>query len=207
LEVDFQKVVWDSSLLPISRIQAMSQGPSRKEIAAAAEKKTYEDHRAEGPDAVTCGVITVSDTRTTETDTSGKLLQNMLQDCGHQVPFMRIVKDDASQIRDALEAACNDPDVQVVITNGGTGITKRDTTYDVVVGMIEKEMPGFGELFRFVSYQDIGTAAILTRATAGTCRDTIIMTLPGSGNACRTGMEKIILPEISHMVREVLRKE
>ncbi|HBK80320.1 MAG TPA: molybdenum cofactor biosynthesis protein [Nitrospinae bacterium] len=184
----------------------MSQGPSRDEIAAAAEKKTYEEHRAEGPDAVTCAVVTVSDTRTEETDTSGKLIANMLTDCGHRIAFTRIVKDDAGQIRAALEEACGDPAVQVVITNGGTGITQRDTTYDVALSMIEKEMPGFGELFRYLSYLEIGTASILTRATAGTCRETIIMTLPGSGNACRTGMEKIILPEISHMVREVLKK-
>ena len=182
------------------------EGPSRDEVAAAAERKTYEEHRAEGPDAVTCAVVTVSDTRTEATDTSGRLIMNMLGDRGHKVAFYRIVKDEPGQIRAAIEAACGDPGVQVVITNGGTGITKRDTTYDVVVSLLEKEMPGYGELFRHVSYQDIGTAAILTRATAGTFRDTIIMTLPGSGNACRTGMEKIILPEISHMVREVLKK-
>ena len=181
-------------------------GPSREEVSAAAQKKTYEEHRAEGPDAVTCAVITVSDTRTEANDTSGRLIQNMLQDRGHRVAFYRIVKDEPDQIRAAIEAACAGAGVQVVITNGGTGITKRDTTYDVVASMIEKEMPGFGELFRFVSYQDIGTAAMLTRATAGTFRESIIMTLPGSGNACRTGMEKIILPEISHMVREVLKK-
>lgn len=182
------------------------KGPARDAVAAAAEKKTYEEHRAEGPDAVVCGVITVSDTRTEETDTSGRLIMNMLADCGHRTPFYRIVKDEADQIRGAFEEACADPAIQVVISSGGTGITKRDTTYDVVVSMLEKEMPGFGELFRNVSYQEIGTAAMLTRATAGICRDTILMTLPGSGNACRTGMEKIILPEISHMVREVLKK-
>ena len=182
-----------------------SKGPSREEISAAAEKKTHEEHRAEGPDVVTCGVLTVSDTRTEETDTSGKLIMNMLQDRGHKVPFYRIVKDEPDQIRSALESACGDPAIQVVISNGGTGVTKRDTTYDVVVSMIEKEMKGFGELFRYLSFLEIGTASILTRATAGTCRDTILMTLPGSGNACRTGMEKIILPEISHMVREVLK--
>ncbi|MEE9275771.1 MAG: molybdenum cofactor biosynthesis protein B [bacterium] len=181
-------------------------GPTREEVAAAAEKKTYEEHRAEGPDAVTCAVVTVSDSRTEETDTSGRLIMNMLEECGHRIAFYRIVKDDAKLIRAALEAACADADVQVVVTNGGTGITERDTTYDVVVSMLDKEMPGFGELFRFLSYQEIGTASILTRATAGTCRGSILMTLPGSGNACRTGMEKIILPEISHMVREVLRK-
>ncbi|MFC1491379.1 molybdenum cofactor biosynthesis protein B [Nitrospinota bacterium] len=184
----------------------MSQGPSRDQVAAAADKKTYEEHRAEGPDSVTCAVVTVSDTRTEESDTSGKLIADMLEDCGHMVASRRIVKDEADEIRQAFEAACADPEVQVVISNGGTGITRRDTTYDVALSMIEKEMPGFGELFRFLSYQEIGTAAILTRATAGTCRGTILMTLPGSGNACRTGMEKIILPEISHMVREVLKK-
>ncbi|OGL59613.1 MAG: molybdenum cofactor biosynthesis protein [Candidatus Tectomicrobia bacterium RIFCSPLOWO2_12_FULL_69_37] len=181
-------------------------GPSREEVSAAAAKRTFEEHRAEGPGTVTCAVITVSDTRTEATDTSGRLIQNLLADGGHRVAFYRIVKDEPDQIRAAIEAACAERGVQVVITNGGTGITARDTTYDVVASMIEKEMPGFGELFRFVSYQDIGTAAMLTRATAGTFRDSIIMTLPGSGNACRTGMEKIILPEISHMVREVLKK-
>ncbi|OGL64132.1 MAG: molybdenum cofactor biosynthesis protein [Candidatus Tectomicrobia bacterium RIFCSPLOWO2_02_FULL_70_19] len=181
-------------------------GPSREEVSAAAAKRTFEEHRAEGPGTVTCAVITVSDTRTEATDTSGRLIQNLLADGGHRVAFYRIVKDEPDQIRAAIEAACAERGVQVVITNGGTGITARDTTYDVVASMIEKEMPGFGELFRFVSYQDIGTAAILTRATAGTCRGAIILTLPGSGNACRTGMEKIILPEISHMVREVLKK-
>ncbi len=184
----------------------MNQGPTRDETAAAPEKKTYEEHRAEGPDSVGCAVLTVSDTRTEETDTSGKLIADMLADCGHRVASRGIVRDEAEEIRAALEAVCGDPEVQVVITNGGTGITQRDTTYDVVLSMIEKEMPGFGELFRFVSYQEIGPAAILTRATAGSCRGTIIMTLPGSGNACLTGMEKIILPEISHMVREVLKK-
>ena len=182
-----------------------SEGPSRREVEQAADLKTFEEHRAEGPDAVTCGVLTVSDTRTEETDTSGKLIMDMLSDRGHKVSFYRIVKDEPTQIRESLLEACANPDIQVVISNGGTGITKRDTTYDVVVSILEKEMPGFGELFRHVSFEDIGTAAMLTRATAGTCRDTIIMTLPGSGNACRTGMGKIILPEISHMVREVLK--
>ncbi len=180
-------------------------GPSRGQVERAVRRKTFEEHRAEGPDVVTCGVLTVSDTRTEETDTSGKLIVNMLCDSGHKVPFYRIVQDEPAQIRASLLEACANPEVQVVISNGGTGITRRDTTYDVVVSILEKEMPGFGELFRAVSFEEIGTAAMLTRATAGTCRDTIIMTLPGSGNACRTGLEKIILPEISHMVREVLK--
>ncbi len=180
-------------------------GPSRREVERAADLKTFEQHRAEGPDVVVCGVLTVSDTRAEETDTSGKLIRNMLEERGHRAPFYRIVKDEPARIREALLDACADPEIQVVISNGGTGIARRDTTYDVVVSILEKEMPGFGELFRSVSFQEIGTAAMLTRATAGTCRDTIIMTLPGSGNACRAGMEKIILPEISHMVREVLK--
>ena len=182
-----------------------SAGPSRGEVERAAARRTFEAHRAEGPDAVTCGVLTVSDTRTEERDTSGKLIMNMLGDAGHKVSFYRIVRDEPARIREALLAGCANPDVQVLISNGGTGIARRDTTYDVVVSILEKEMPGFGELFRRVSFEDIGAAAMLTRATAGTCRDTIVMTLPGSGNACRTGMEKIILPEISHMVREVLK--
>ena len=124
---------------------------------------------------------------------------------GHNADFYKIVKDEPEQIRSAIETFSKINSVQVILTNGGTGITKRDTTYDVVVSILDKEMPGFGELFRNISYQEIGTPAILTRATAGVLNDTIIMTLPGSGNACRTALDKIILPEISHMVREVLR--
>ena len=170
------------------------EGPSRREVEQAAGLKTYEAHRAEGPDAVTCGVLTVSDTRTEESDTSGKLIMNMLSDMGHKVAFYRIVKDEPDQIREALLEACSEPGIQVVISNGGTGITRRDTTYDVVVSLLEKEMPGFGELFRHVSFEDIGTAAMLTRATAGTCKDTIIMTLPGSGTPAAREWKKSFFP-------------
>ena len=103
-------------------------------------------------------MLTVSDTRTEDSDTSGKLIMNMLGDMGHKVAFYRIVKDEPDQIREALLEACTNPDIQVVVSNGGTGITKRDTTYDVVVSLLEKEMPGFGELFRHVSFEEIGTA-------------------------------------------------
>ena len=136
---------------------------------------------------------------------SGRLIINSLVENGHNADFYKIVKDEPEQIRSAIETFSKNNSVQVILTNGGTGITKRDTTYDVVVSILDKEMPGFGELFRNISYQEIGTPAILTRATAGVFNDTIIMTLPGSGNACRTALDKIILPEISHMVREVLR--
>ena len=181
------------------------KNPSRSEIENAVKKKTYDEHKAEGPQGVSCAVITVSDTRNEEDDTSGRLIINSLVENGHNADFYKIVKDEPEQIRSAIETFSKINSVQVILTNGGTGITKRDTTYDVVVSILDKEMPGFGELFRNISYQEIGTPAILTRATACVFNDTIIMTLPGSGNACRTALDKIILPEISHMVREVLR--
>ena len=179
--------------------------PSHSEIENAVSKKTYDEHKAEGPQGVTCAIITVSDTRNEENDTSGRLIINALVENGHKADFYKIVKDEPDEIRSAIESFSKSDSVQVILTNGGTGITKRDTTYDVVVSILDKEMPGFGEIFRNISFQEIGTPAILTRATAGVYKDTIIMTLPGSGNACRTALEKIILPEIGHMVREVLR--
>ena len=181
------------------------KNPSRSEIENAVKKTTYDEHKAEGPQGVSCSVVTLSDTRNEEDDTSGRLIINSLVENGHNADFYKIVKDEPEQIRSAIETFSKNNSVQVILTNGGTGITKRDTTYDVVVSILDKEMPGFGELFRNISYQEIGTPAILTRATAGVFNDTIIMTLPGSGNACRTALDKIILPEISHMVREVLR--
>ncbi|MGD8188678.1 MogA/MoaB family molybdenum cofactor biosynthesis protein [Brevibacillus ginsengisoli] len=165
-----------------------------------------QEHKAEAPRAVGLMVITVSDTRNEETDKSGQLMKSLLTEAGHEVALYRIVKDEPSEICAAIEEGVATTGVDVILINGGTGIAKRDTTYEAVSGLLEKEMPGFGEIFRFLSYtEDIGSAAILSRAIAGTYKDKAIFSTPGSTGAVRLAMTKLILPEIGHVVRE-LRK-
>ncbi|GGK12529.1 molybdenum cofactor biosynthesis protein B [Caldalkalibacillus thermarum] len=162
------------------------------------------EHKKEAPKQVTCMVITVSDTRTEETDKSGKLMKDMLGQAGHKVALYTIVPDEPERIKAAVEEGLSHPEVQVILLNGGTGIARRDTTYETVAAMLEKEMPGFGEIFRYLSYtEDIGSAAILSRAIAGTCRNKAIFSTPGSSGAVKLAMSKIILPELGHVVREL----
>lgn len=149
-------------------------------------------------------VITVSDTRTMDTDSSGILLTGMLADSGHLVRRYEIVKDEPNQIKtlvDEMTSVSN-----VIILNGGTGISKRDSTFEAVDAMLEKHLPGFGELFRMLSYQEIGAAAMLSRATAGTYKNTIIFSIPGSSGAVRLAMERLILPELKHLTWEIERQ-
>jgi molybdenum cofactor biosynthesis protein B len=162
-------------------------------------------HRAAAPDVVRCAVLTVSDTRTAATDTSGALILELLAEAGHEIVAHEIVKDEPSQIRLKIAAWVTTAGVDAVISNGGTGIAARDTTYDVIAGLLEKRLDGFGELFRMLSYQEIGAAAMLTRAVAGVYRGRVVIALPGSTNAVRLGMDKLIVPELAHMVLE-LRK-
>jgi molybdopterin adenylyltransferase len=153
---------------------------------------------------LTCAVLTTSDTRTLETDRSGQLMRSLLEDDGHQVPFHRVVTDDIMLIRKALDDALDQvPDV--ILCNGGTGISKRDSTYEAVEPLLEKVLPGFGELFRMLSYEEIGPATILSRAIAGVYKDTLIFCTPGSTGAVRLAMERLIVPEIRHFVWEILR--
>ncbi|WYP25174.1 MogA/MoaB family molybdenum cofactor biosynthesis protein [Alkalihalobacillus sp. FSL W8-0930] len=160
------------------------------------------EHIAKQP--VTCCVITVSDTRTAETDKSGHTIKDMLQSAGHQVIDYQIVTDDQSVIKTAIHKGLDQSKVEVILLNGGTGISKRDVTYEVVEATLEKELPGFGELFRYVSYaHDIGSAAMLSRAIAGTARGTAIFSMPGSTGAVKVAMENLILPQISHVVKEI----
>jgi molybdenum cofactor biosynthesis protein B len=163
------------------------------------------EHKAQGPLSVRCYVITVSDTRTEETDTSGKAIIDLLLAAGHAVVGRSIVKDDPDQIRSLIERHLANPDVQVIITTGGTGITSRDTTYEVVNGMLHKRLDGFGELFRMLSYQEIGPAAMLSRACAGLVSGRIIASLPGSHAAVRLATERLLIPELGHLVREASR--
>jgi len=152
---------------------------------------------------VNCAVITVSDTRSLETDKSGQLIKQLLLDTGHHPSVYTIVKDDTIAIHGQLVALSQNSEIDAVIFNGGTGIAPRDTTYDAIEGWLEKTLPGFGELFRWLSYQEIGSRAIASRAVAGIYRHKLIFSLPGSTNAVRLAMEKLILPELAHLVSQI----
>lgn len=162
-------------------------------------------HREAAPETVRVAVVTVSDTRTREDDTGGDVVQESMQAAGHEVVKRTIVRDDASAIRTVLVDLLADSGVDAVITTGGTGISARDTTYEVVERMLEKRLDGFGEVFRMLSYEEIGAAAILSRAIAGAVGTKLIASLPGSSNGVRLAMEKLLVPEIAHVVFE-LRK-
>jgi molybdenum cofactor biosynthesis protein B len=164
---------------------------------------SYQEHRAMAPGAVGCAILTVSDTRTEESDSSGALIREYLTANGHEIRAYSIVKDEPDQIRAKIDEWVGDASVDCILSNGGTGIAKRDTTYDVISQMIEKKLDGFGEIFRQLSFQEIGAAAILSRATAGTYKGTLIIAMPGSTNAVRLAMEKIIAPELGHLVFEL----
>jgi molybdenum cofactor biosynthesis protein B len=163
------------------------------------------DHKATSPTSVTCFVLTISDTRTEHNDTSGRAIVDLLEGNGHRVSGRRIVRDDPAAIREMLLVELGNPATQIIITTGGTGITSRDSTYEVVSGLLDKRLDGFGELFRVASYQEIGPAAMLSRACAGTADGKLILSLPGSENAVRLAMTKLILPELGHLVRELSR--
>lgn len=143
------------------------------------------------------GVITASDTRTAESDESGRLIKEMLAGAGHQVCSYQILPDDPERIAGAIRAAL--PGLDAVIINGGTGIAARDTTLEAVRALLDKELEGFGELFRMLSYQEVGPAAMLSRALAGISSGKIVVSLPGSPAACRLALEKLLLPELGHM--------
>ena len=162
-------------------------------------------HKATSPASVRCFVLTISDTRTPANDTGGLAIAELLEANGHEVRGRSIVKDDPEAIRAALATQLDDPSTQVIITTGGTGITSRDSTYEVVSNLLEKRLEGFGELFRMLSYQEIGPSAMMSRACAGTAQGKIIVSLPGSENAVRLGMTKLLLPELGHLVRELSR--
>ncbi len=153
--------------------------------------------------SVNCAVITVSDTRTPETDKSGQLIQALLQNAGYLVREYTILKDQPSAIHLEVLGLCQLPGVDAVILNGGTGIAPRDTTYDAIETLLEKTLPGFGEIFRALSYAEVGSRAIASRATAGICRGTLVFSLPGSSNAVQLAMEKLILRELSHLVTQL----
>jgi molybdenum cofactor biosynthesis protein B len=163
------------------------------------------DHRQHSPASVSVHVITVSDTRTIATDTSGGLIVELLEGAGHQVTGRTVVRDEPDEVRARVATLTSEAQVDVVVTTGGTGITSRDSTFDAVDGLLTKRLPGFGELFRALSYQQIGAAAMLSRATAGLVDRTVVIVLPGSQHAVRLALEELVLPEIGHLVREARR--
>jgi molybdenum cofactor biosynthesis protein B len=162
------------------------------------------EHKAAAPTSVRCGVITVSDTRTEATDRGGQAIVSLLLAAGHTAEKI-IVKDDPDLVRGAVLKYLATPDVQVVLTTGGTGISSRDTTYEAIAGLLEKRLDGFGELFRVLSYEQIGASAMLSRACAGLAGGRVIVALPGSEAAVRLALEKLIIPELGHLVREASR--
>ncbi|MEM1042500.1 MAG: MogA/MoaB family molybdenum cofactor biosynthesis protein [Bacteroidota bacterium] len=169
---------------------------------------SYAEHKQKSKDTpVTCAVLTVSDTRTPDTDASGALLRKRLGDAGHEVTHYAIVPDDAGAIRAQLAAWGGE--VEVVVTTGGTGIARRDTTVEVAEALFEKTIPGFGELFRMLSFEEIGAGAMLSRAAAGVYGDapTLLFCCPGSRNAVALAADRLIVPELRHLVWEIVRQQ
>jgi len=164
---------------------------------------THHEHKDHAPSSIGCMVITCSDTRTQETDTSGQLIRKLLEEQGHRVIGYHLVKDDPAQIQLWIAQGTSNEHVQAVIINGGTGISRRDSTFEAVDEMLEKRLSGFGEIFRYLTYQEIGSPAIMTRATAGIINGRVLFSIPGSENAVRLAMQKLILPELGHLVKEL----
>ena len=164
------------------------------------------EHKKEAPTSINCKVITVSDTRTKALDKSGNAMITILNENGHNVVEYEIVKDEQALIKNAILAGCENPKIDAVLTNGGTGIAKRDITIETVQQIIDKEIIGFGELFRMLSYtEDIGSSAILSRAIAGVALNTALFSTPGSTGAVKLAMSKLIIPELGHVVREIIK--
>jgi molybdenum cofactor biosynthesis protein B len=163
------------------------------------------EHKAQAPASIACYVLTVSDTRTPDTDTSGRAIRELLEAAGHSVSGHAIVRDDPAQVAAHVTRQLDDGRTQVILTTGGTGVSSRDGTFEAIDRIFEKRLEGFGELFRMLSFQEIGAAAMLSRATAGTAARKAIFVLPGSEHAVRLAMSRLILPELGHVVQQVTR--
>jgi molybdenum cofactor biosynthesis protein B len=161
------------------------------------------EHKSQAPGSIGCFVLTVSDTRTTDTDTSGRAICALLVGAGHVVTGRAIVRDEPAQVTARVREALSDGSTQVLITTGGTGITSRDGTFEAIDALLDKRLDGFGELFRMLSFHEIGAAAMMSRATAGTSARKAIFVLPGSENAVRLAMTRLIVPELGHVVQQL----
>ena len=174
-------------------------------IPPATVSESTNQHRKESPHSVACGVITVSDTRTMETDTGGKLLAELLEQFGHRVLVRDLIPDEPERMRTLISSWLARGDLQAILMTGGTGIGQRDQTFETISALLTKPLPGYGELFRMLSYQEIGAAAMLSRAVGGLIGKKVVLTMPGSPAGVRLAMEKVILPELGHLVREARR--
>lgn len=159
----------------------------------------HREHRRAGPTAVPSAIVTVSDTRDAATDSSGAAIRRALLRAGHPVVDYRILPDEPERIVSHLRALGERGDVRVVLVSGGTGLGRRDSTCEAVTGLLEKRLDGFGELFRMLSFAQVGPAAMLSRAVAGTFRGMVVFSMPGSEKAVRLAMRRLILPEIGHV--------
>jgi len=166
---------------------------------------SHVEHKAHAPASVSCYVLTVSDTRTPDTDTGGAAIRQLLEAAGHDVSGHDIVRDEPTEVATRVTERLADAHTQVIITTGGTGITSRDGTYEAVHGLLDKHLDGFGELFRMLSFQEIGPSAMMSRATAGTANGKAVFVLPGSPGAVRLAMTRLILPELGHVVQQLRR--
>jgi molybdenum cofactor biosynthesis protein B len=165
----------------------------------------YEEHKHQSPPKVSCAVVIISDSRTEKTDESGKLLIEGLKNAGHEASNFSMLKNNAAAIRLKINELSDESGLQVIITSGGTGASHLDLTIEAITPMLDKKLDGFGELFRYLTYQEIGTGSILSRAMAGVIKGKVIICLPGSLKAVKLALERIILPEIGHLVREASR--
>jgi len=166
---------------------------------------SHTEHQALGAQRARVFVLTVSDTRTDETDSSGRAIIELLLAAGHQVAGKAIEKDEPARVAELVRQQAVIADVDAIITTGGTGLTSRDSTFEAIDALLHKRLPGFGELFRMLSYQDIGAAAMLSRACAGTIGPVVVISLPGSENAVRLAMTKLVVPELGHLVQQATK--
>jgi len=164
-----------------------------------------QDHKAAAPPRARVFVLTVSDTRTNATDTSGAAIIELLKAAGHHVTGTTIEKDEPVRVAELVRQQAVIGDVDAIITNGGTGLTSRDSTFEAIDALLTKRLPGFGELFRMLSYHDIGSAAMMSRACAGTIGRVVVISLPGSEKAVRLAMHKLVIPELAHLVQQATK--
>jgi molybdopterin adenylyltransferase len=166
---------------------------------------SHVEHKSHAPVSVPCFVLTVSDTRTADTDTGGRSIRALLEGAGHSVTGQAIVRDEPAQVTATVREQLARGEARVILTTGGTGITSRDGTFEAIHGLLDKQLDGFGELFRMLSFQEIGAAAMMSRAIAGTAGRTAIFVMPGAPDAVRLAMTRLILPELGHVVQQLDR--
>jgi molybdenum cofactor biosynthesis protein B len=167
--------------------------------------ESVQQHQAESPDSLRCAVITVSDTRTMETDRGGALLASLMAEDGHRVVARQIIPDEPKAMTALVADLVARADVDAILLTGGTGISARDQTFETVTSLLTKPLPGYGELFRYLSYDEIGSASMLSRAVGGLIENTVVLTMPGSTAAVQLAVTKLILPELGHLVREATK--